>query len=254
MKHLTKFETNDVFNILKSSLDLPNISLIKETNEINFLPYVEQVEKRLICTYSSWEPGSQVPLISTYGLDGNPNYPEDVVSLIEIDGIEQQSFDAFHTFETKDNHIIKYTLIDPTTITDYMFQGYSEYTVYITDVIIPNNVTSIGNCAFSYCIALGNVTFSNNLTSIGNYAFDNCSLENIILPNSLINIGEGAFMNNNLTSITCLASIPPTLGEYVFDEVENTDDCPIYVPSESVNTYKSADGWSKYSSRIQAIS
>ena len=61
-------------------------------------------------------------------------------------------------------------------------------------------------------------------------------------------------MNNNLTSITCLASIPPTLGEYVFDEVEDAGDCPIYVPSESVNTYKSTDGWSEYSSRIQAIS
>jgi hypothetical protein len=33
----------------------------------------------------------------------------------------------------------------------------------------------------------------------------------------------------------------------------NTNNCPIYVPSASVNAYKSASGWSTYASRIQAI-
>jgi hypothetical protein len=32
-----------------------------------------------------------------------------------------------------------------------------------------------------------------------------------------------------------------------------TNNCPIYVPSASVETYKSASGWSGYASRIQAI-
>ena len=124
MKHIKKFKTNTIFNAARPTLNQPNVSLIETPWVLNYLPYVEQVETRLICTYRSWEPGSQVPLISTYGLDGNPNYPEDVVSLIEIDGVEQQNFDAFHTFNTEDDHIIKYTLIDPTTIADYMFQGY----------------------------------------------------------------------------------------------------------------------------------
>jgi len=33
----------------------------------------------------------------------------------------------------------------------------------------------------------------------------------------------------------------------------STNDCPIYVPSESVEVYKAADNWSSLSSRIQAI-
>jgi len=35
--------------------------------------------------------------------------------------------------------------------------------------------------------------------------------------------------------------------------LENTNNCPIYVPSASVNAYKTATNWSTYASRIQAI-
>ena len=41
------------------------------------------------------------------------------------------------------------------------------------------------------------------------------------------------------------------MGSYVFND---TNDCPIYVPSESVEAYKAATNWSYYASRIQAIS
>jgi len=44
--------------------------------------------------------------------------------------------------------------------------------------------------------------------------------------------------------------MPPTLGSSTFDDTNN---CPIYVPSGSVNAYKSASGWSTYADRIQAI-
>jgi hypothetical protein len=54
-----------------------------------------------------------------------------------------------------------------------------------------------------------------------------------------------------LTSITCNATTPPTLEDaFAF---ENTDNCPIYVPAESVDTYKAASGWSTYADRIQPI-
>jgi len=65
----------------------------------------------------------------------------------------------------------------------------------------------------------------------------------------MTSIGDQAFYNcNKLTSITCLATTPPTLGSNVF---YSTNNCPIYVPSGSVNAYKSS--WSDYASRIQSI-
>ena len=43
---------------------------------------------------------------------------------------------------------------------------------------------------------------------------------------------------------------PPSLGLNAF---LNTDNCIIYVPAESVAAYKSAEGWSEYADRIQAL-
>jgi hypothetical protein len=33
----------------------------------------------------------------------------------------------------------------------------------------------------------------------------------------------------------------------------DTNDCPIYVPADSVDAYKAAENWSQYAKRIQAI-
>jgi len=53
-----------------------------------------------------------------------------------------------------------------------------------------------------------------------------------------------------LTSVTCEALTPPTLGSNAFNYTNN---CPIYVPSQSVAAYKTAANWSTYASKIRAI-
>lgn len=66
----------------------------------------------------------------------------------------------------------------------------------VSDLIIPNNVTSINNYAFVNCNSLISITISDSVTSIGNYAFYRCSsLTSITIPNSIINIGVYAFQN-----------------------------------------------------------
>ena len=44
----------------------------------------------------------------------------------------------------------------------------------VTDLVIPNSVTSIGNYAFYECKGLTSVTIPNSVTSIGEYAFYDC--------------------------------------------------------------------------------
>ena len=93
-----------------------------------------------------------------------------------------------------------------------------------------NGVTSISNNAFFQCYNLTSVEIPSSVTSIGNLAWRNCSL---------------------LTSVTIEATTPPTLGTTVFQGTHAN--LVIYVPSESVEAYKSANRWSAYASRIQAI-
>lgn len=64
----------------------------------------------------------------------------------------------------------------------------------VTNVNIPNDVTSIGNGAFSHCESLLTVYISNGVTSIGESAFQGCtSLEDVNIPISVCSIGESAF-------------------------------------------------------------
>lgn len=135
-----------------------------------------------------------------------------------------------------------------TNIGAYAFEGCSG----LTSVIIPDSVTSIGSDAFGSCSGLTSVTIGNSVTSIGQQAFLGCyCLTSVTIPSSVTSIEDYAFRYcTGLTSITVEATTPPTLGNYALD---STNNCPIYVPSASVNAYKTADGWSTYASRILAI-
>ena len=53
----------------------------------------------------------------------------------------------------------------------------------ITDLVIPDNVTSIGSWAFGGCSGLTSVTIPDSVTSIGYAAFKGCNgLTSITLP------------------------------------------------------------------------
>ena len=102
----------------------------------------------------------------------------------------------------------------------------------LTNVIIPDSVTSIGNSAFSGCTGLTNMTILNSVTSIGNHAFSGCTgltsviilnsvtsikdttffgctgLTNVIIPNSVTSIGNHAFSGcTGLTNVTIPDSV-----------------------------------------------
>ncbi|MBQ3116535.1 MAG: leucine-rich repeat domain-containing protein [Clostridia bacterium] len=64
----------------------------------------------------------------------------------------------------------------------------------ITSATINGRCKVIGNSAFTNCQALTNITIPDSVTSIDRYAFYYCtSLTSIEIPNSVTSIGEGAF-------------------------------------------------------------
>ena len=73
----------------------------------------------------------------------------------------------------------------------------------VTDLVIPNGVTNIGNYAFVYCTSLTSATIPNSVTTIGVNAFRRCSsLTSVTIGNNVTSIGLSAFDEcNNITAI-----------------------------------------------------
>ena len=64
----------------------------------------------------------------------------------------------------------------------------------ISDLVIPDGVTRLGDCAFFGCKALTSVTMADSVTGMGKYVFAQCkSLTDAVLSESLTAIGENAF-------------------------------------------------------------
>ena len=118
--------------------------------------------------------------------------------------------------------------------------------------VIPNSVTTIGEGAFMYC-GITDVTIPNNVKTIGAGAFGACKgLTNVTIPSSVTMIEYRALgFCEGLTVLAVENATPPEMKEDVFDYVSGN--MTIYVPAESVEKYKTAEGWSEYADKIKAI-
>ena len=92
----------------------------------------------------------------------------------------------------------------------------------VTELVIPEGVTSIGDYAFTGCTSLMRVTIPSSVISIGSSAFNGCSsLISITIPDSVTSIGSSAFKGcSSLISIT----IPNRVTSIGYDAF---DGCPI---------------------------
>lgn len=97
-----------------------------------------------------------------------------------------------------------------------------------------------------------NTVIPEDVTAIGDWAF-NGDFTTVTVPEQVSQIGSDSFVRIwNLTSLIVLPTTPPTLsGGYL--DFRDSSSITIYVPSGSVDAYKTAAGWSYYADRIFSL-
>ncbi len=93
--------------------------------------------------------------------------------------------------------------------------GYNDF---LTQIVMPKNVTYIGNYSFYYARGLQQVVLNEGLKEIGYGAFDGCEvLNDVIFPSTLDIIGECAFWSCANLSKVVLNEGLEDIEEYAFD-------------------------------------
>lgn len=125
----------------------------------------------------------------------------------------------------------------------------------LSSLDIPSGVTSLGSYACQYCYSLSSVTIPNTVGTIGSYCFERCTgLTSVTIGSGVTYIDRAAFWGcSGLTAITMEGAPPRLYDPSDTDVFTFTNDCPIYVPCEQYDAYKSAGGWSSLGNRIQPI-
>jgi len=121
----------------------------------------------------------------------------------------------------------------------------------LTSVTIPNSVTRIGHYAFNRCSGLTSVTIPNSVTSIGDYAFNRCSgLTSVTIPNSVTSIGDDAFEGVDIPTVISLIENPFKItgktSNYRTFSQNTFNNATLYVPKGTIDKYKATYGWKDF--------
>ena len=102
----------------------------------------------------------------------------------------------------------------PTNIGNFAFNNC----YYITNVVIPSSVTSIGESAFVGC-DFASIEIPNSVKSIGATAFQRCrALESVTIPEGVTSLGECAFEYcSGLTSVVVPSTVT-SIGDGIFEQ------------------------------------
>ena len=151
------------------------------------------------------ETGGRELLMTTKrrSMKTNRNWNQSWRLIILLLGALPAAVQAQFTFTTNNGAITitGYTGSDGSMVIPAMTNGFPVTSIgakafyedsYLTNISIPNGVTTIGDFAFVYT-SLGSVTIPDSVTSIGNGGFWNCGgLRSVTFGNGVTNIGNAA--------------------------------------------------------------
>ena len=137
-------------------------------------------------------------------------------------GINEQlekSYTGSRIIKIKNEEVTE--VVIPDTVTSILPYAFARIPS-ITSVKIPNSVTTIEDSAFKNCKALTSITIPDSVTTIGAYALKDCdTLTSITIPYSVTTIGKGALGGCDKLDTIIIENTPDNI---TFDFANNSDD------------------------------
>ena len=124
----------------------------------------------------------------------------------------------------------------------------------LKSVTLPSSLVTIEDSAFSLCSALESIEIPEGVKEVGVFNCDN--LKSIVLPSTVTIVPLFIIRScPKMERIVCNATTPPTItlgrwDESVVKDIPNeriVNQCALRVPKESIEAYKAAYGWDKFS-------
>ena len=127
------------------------------------------------------------------------------------------------------------------TIGDYAFYNNNK----LVSLKLGVGLTEIGKYAFSGCSSLTEVSIPDNVTTINQYAFDYCtSLTTLNLGKGIQTLGTYAFGDGgSLTTINSYAVNPPAIDNTVFTSYSDLMVIDLNVRERALDAYEAANIW-----------
>ena len=110
---------------------------------------------------------------------------------------------------------LEYVNFPDNKLNNYILGGWQNLNDNIVQVILPNNITTIGTGAFN-CVNIVNINIPKNLKTIEDEAFYSIKMKELILPNGIKTIGKNSFSGCEFINILIPDSVT-SIGEKAFE-------------------------------------
>lgn len=189
----------------------------------------------------------------SFGYESNPSEATDsilfnnkpITNIVFEDGLTSISGNAFYNFKDLKSVTFPESL---DKIGNSAFYGCWR----LEKVNMPKEMSSIGTSAF-YGVAVKEIVIPEGITTIKYQTFT--GLKKLTLPSTIKTIENGAIRCGSMEELLILADVPPTVEEGTLpnsfgyhsglDEIDKIG-CKVYVPENSIDTYKNSDYWKTF--------
>lgn len=89
----------------------------------------------------------------------------------------------------------------------------------ITEVILPEGLTTIEDAAFANCSALEKLDVPSSVTTLGRWILENTKVTSFLIPNGVTEIPASCFYGTDITSIVIPANVT-SIGAWAFEECD----------------------------------